>query len=397
MLKTTRHLLQFGFLALTLTGVFILGANAERWCPFGGVEALYTYLNEGNLVCSLAVSNFYILAAVLLSALILRRVFCGYVCPIGAISEWIQVLASRLGLKPARIGRRLDLFLSLLKYPALAAILYFTWKTSELIFRGFDPCYALLSRHGEDITFWTYFTAGAVIVVSLFIKVPFCRWLCPLAAVLNPFSRFGLLRIQRNADACTGCKKCARACPMAIAVDEVAEVTKARCTSCLDCIEACPERENRALVWGPWKRAGSLAKTAAGWSQAALIGILILLMTVAVSAAYLFPLPSFMWSRGQASEEIAVVSLQLENLGCRGNASLLTYFLDRDDELEIPGYIKLEAWPGPGTAETRILFDPARTDETLIKMAITEAYYDSDAHIWRASPFLIQGYDPLGL
>ena len=37
------------------------------------------------------------------------------------------------------------------------------------------------------------------------------------------------------------------------------------------------------------------------------------------------------------------------------------------------------------------------TDEETIKTAVTEAYYDYDADIWRASPFNISGYDPLGL
>ena len=212
-MMSTRSTVQLAFLILTVTGVFLLGANAERWCPFGGVEAIYTYINEGNLTCSLAVSNFYILGAVLLSALLLRRVFCGYACPIGALSEWLQKGAKKLGIKPARVPRGLDGFLSLLKYPILAVILYYTWTAGELIFRGFDPCYALLSRHGEDITFWAYVTAGGIVLFSFFITVPFCRWLCPLAAVLNPFSRFGAAKVKRNEEPCTSCRKCAKACP----------------------------------------------------------------------------------------------------------------------------------------------------------------------------------------
>lgn len=39
----TRRIVQFAFLAITLAAVFPLGANAEAWCRFGGVEAIYTY------------------------------------------------------------------------------------------------------------------------------------------------------------------------------------------------------------------------------------------------------------------------------------------------------------------------------------------------------------------
>ena len=197
-MRIIRYLVQAAFLALTVAAVFFLGANAERWCPFGGVEAIYTYLHEGNLVCSLGVSNFYVLAGVLVTALLLRRVFCSHVCPIGTVSEWVKRGAAAFGAGTVRVPPVLDRVLSLLKYAVLGVILYYTWRLGELVFRGYDPCYALISRHGEDITFWAYVIAGSIAAASLFLTVPFCRWLCPLAAVLNPLSRFAPARVRRR-------------------------------------------------------------------------------------------------------------------------------------------------------------------------------------------------------
>lgn len=45
----------------------------------------------------------------------------------------------------------------------------------------------------------------------------------------------------------------------------------------------------------------------------------------------------------------------------------------------------------------RIGYDPSQTNELAIKQAITEPYYDSLTEFWRNSPFVIEGYDPLGL
>ena len=73
----TRRIVQIVFLLLTVVGVFVMRGNAERWCPFGGVEAIYTYAREGNMLCSLGTYNFFILGGVLLSALLVRRAFCG--------------------------------------------------------------------------------------------------------------------------------------------------------------------------------------------------------------------------------------------------------------------------------------------------------------------------------
>ena len=79
--------------------------------------------------------------------------------------------------------------------------------------------------------------------------------------------------------------------------------------------------------------------------QWALVAVFLLIL--GVSASFLLPLPSFMWSRGDAPERVAVTELNMEDLTCRGRANLFVYFLDRDDELRIPGYLRLEAWPGP--------------------------------------------------
>ncbi|UCE58689.1 MAG: 4Fe-4S binding protein [Phycisphaerales bacterium] len=386
---TARRLVQFCFLALTLIGVFVVRGNVERWCPFGGVEALYTYATEGNLTCSLAVTNFYILAAVLIITLLLRRAFCGYMCPIGAISDWLQKGAARCGVAPAKVPVSLDRILSLVKYPLLVVILYFTYRTAELVLRGFDPCYALLSRHGADITYWAYVVAGGIVIGSLIVTMPFCRWLCPLAAVLNPFSRFGLTRITRDRNACVDCAECALACPMEIPVATLGQVTAARCMSCLECVQKCPAREDGAVSWGPPRRIGR------PWSTRILITILLLCTGSAVAASYLFPLPSFIKTRGEAPAATATVELNIHDLTCRGRANLLMYYLERDDMFEIQGYIGLHAWPSPGLAKVRINYDPSLCDQITVKRAITEPYYDAYGGVWRLSPFWIQGFDPL--
>ena len=390
-MKKTRRIVQFGFLALTLVAVYAVGANAERWCPFGGVEALYTYAHEGSMICSLGTSNFYILGGVVLMTLLVRRAFCSYMCPIGTIAEWLRGLAQRVGVPEVRVSGAADRALSLLKYVVLGLILYFTWRAGELLFRGFDPCYALISRHGVDISFWAYVVAGTIVVVSLAVMLPFCRWFCPFAAVLHLFSAVGLGRIKRDEAACTGCRACARACPMAIPVDRLAQVTAPRCTSCMNCIDACPTTASGALSWGPaaprsWK-----------WSQAALIAILLSCTAGAVAASYVFPMPSFVKSRGTLPDRVATAELRMSNLHCRGRANYLFYFLNRDDELRVPGYLKIEAWPGPGMADVRITYDPGKTDEAAIKRAMTELYYNDFRKRLEHSPFQIEGYDPLGL
>ena len=97
--KMAVPLLIVSFLLLVLVGVYLVGANCELWCPFGGVEALCTYVADGDMLCSLGTANFFILGGVLLMTLLLRRAFCGYMCPIGTISEWLGLPRETAGAR----------------------------------------------------------------------------------------------------------------------------------------------------------------------------------------------------------------------------------------------------------------------------------------------------------
>lgn len=388
-MRRTRRIVQFGFLALTVVGVFVLRGNAERWCPLGGVEALYGYVADGDMLCSLGITNFYILGAVLLMTLLVRRAFCAYMCPLGTISEWLRAAGARLGIPALRVPAAVDRLLGLLKYAVLAAILYFTWRAGELLFRAYDPCYALLSRHGADITFWAYVVAAGIGVSSLAVAIPFCRWLCPFAAVLNPFSSMAVGRVQRDPTACRDCRRCAEACPVAIPVDRLVQVTAARCLACMNCVEVCPERTPQGLSFGPPPWMGRR------WPQAVVVALVLLCTAGAVSAAYLYPLPSYVRTRGTPPDRVATLRMRIENLTCRGRANLLHWFLQRDDLDQISGYLKLEAWPGPGLAQVQVTYDPAQTSEDQIHRAIVEPYFNLADERWWDSPFRIEGYHPL--
>lgn len=381
-MRNPRPIIQLLVFALVLAGVFLVGGHAEGWCPFGGVEGLYTYVREGALPCSLSVSNFYVLGGLLLATLLLRRAFCGYLCPLGAIGEAGHALGRRLGLRALTPGARLDRGLRWIKYPLLIVLLVLTYRAGELIFRGFDPCYALISRHGEDITVWAYVSLGALAVGSLWVRVPFCRWLCPLAAVINAFSRFGATRIWRDRATCIDCGRCARACPTGIPVDRRDQVYDADCYGCFDCVRACPVAGPAALGWSP-------VGTRRRWPQAILVGLLVLLIGSAVGAIYLAPQPSFVALHGELPSDPATLELTVGDLTCRGRANLLVYFLERDDLYALAGPWRLEAWPAPESGRIRLAYDAARATPDELRHAITEPYFDPIDGFWRHSPFYL--------
>jgi polyferredoxin len=219
---------------ISLTGI-------EKYCPFGGIETAWSLVTRRSFSCAAGELNVALFVALLALALLARKAFCSWVCPVGTVSEWLAVLARRMRLRlPLKPPRRVDRGLRWLRLPVLLVILFFTWRTGELVFRGYDPYYILFSAHGHDVKLWSYGILAGVLALAILVPMAWCRYLCPLGVILWPFSAIGRLRLSRSESACTGCGACDRACPHGIEVAGSLEVRSGECTLCLECAEVCP-------------------------------------------------------------------------------------------------------------------------------------------------------------
>ncbi len=390
-MKKTRHVIQGIFLVLILLGVYGLGRNMELWCPFGGVECLSLFIHDGKMMCALAASNFFILGAVLLLTLVLKRAFCGYMCPLGALAEGMRCLSKKFKIKQVEPSPKVDRVLSLTKYVILVLVLVGSFKATELIFRDVDPCFAMLGYSTNEEVAWSSFVfLGIFIGSALFISMPFCRWFCPFAAVLNLFSRVGLTRIHRNTETCIDCGKCTKACPMQIDVAKCQTVTAARCITCGECVTACPVQQTPTLAWRFLN--GKSVVQAHRWIAAAIV----LTVVLAVAASQTVNLPTFNHTRDiTRPTTVEQCTLKVQGVECSGSARQLIYFLDRDDLYAVGGYLNIKTSPGSGFVDVTLTYDPSQTDPQALTEALVEPYYDTIEARWRQSPFEIEGYDPL--
>ncbi len=243
--------------AITAGVRFALGrslVSVETYCPFGGLETAYSFFTRRQFSCAAGETNLALFAALVALTLVARKAFCGWVCPVGAVLEWEAKLARRLSGRrdfagpwhlPARVDRGLKVGLRL---AVLALVLAATWKTGELVFRGYDPYYILFSAHGHDVQPWSYAVLGGLLLLGLALPLAWCKYLCPLGIVMWPLSRAGALRLARSPRHCTGCGACDRACPQALQVSNVDEVRSGECTLCLECTAACPSPQALELA-----------------------------------------------------------------------------------------------------------------------------------------------------
>lgn len=220
------------------------GVSLHGICPFGGVVSFYQLFTLGTLTKKVHESSVVLAVIGLLSALLAGPVICGWVCPFGTFQEWLAKLGRRI------VGRRyntfvpkkLDAVLRFLRYGVLAWVLYMTAITGKLIFQDYDPYFSLFNFWTGEVAVTGYVALVLVILLSLFIERPFCKYACPYGALLGIFNLFRIFGIRRNATTCISCKACNRACPMNIEVMSGKAVKNHQCISCFECTSerACP-------------------------------------------------------------------------------------------------------------------------------------------------------------
>lgn len=85
---------------------------------------------------------------------------------------------------------------------------------------------------------WKAVVLAVVVIGSVLIYRPFCKYLCPLGAFYSLFNKFSFYQLNVDKDKCTGCKACERACKMNVEV--LKNINSLECIRCGDCKRACP-------------------------------------------------------------------------------------------------------------------------------------------------------------
>jgi polyferredoxin len=238
-------------------GVPVLGsASVHALCPFGGVVSIYQYATTGSFVQKIHESSFILMLAGFALAILVGPAFCGWACPFGSIQEWLGKLGRRLF--PKRFNRlvpyKVDRWLRYLRYGVLAWVVFVTAWSAKLMFANLDPYYALFNFWTGEVAASAFVVLGVVLLLSLVVERPFCKYACPYGATLGVLNLFRVFSIKRDKNKCIACGRCDTACPMNIPVSESTVVRNHQCISCLKCTSeyACPVTNTVELQAGPF-------------------------------------------------------------------------------------------------------------------------------------------------
>lgn len=211
-------------------------------CPLGLIQSSIIF---GNHLVLILTSSFLLLLGGLLG-----RFICGWLCPFG----FVQELLYKLPLPKYRPGRKL-IKLESLKYAVLLLFVFLfpalgmTYLSGATFCKFLCPVEALesylpllalqpaLMTTAGFLFKWKLVLLAGVILLSMLIYRPFCRFICPLGAVYALLNRRSLLRFEIDRKNCKKCGACQEQCELGI--DVFNNPNSPECIRCNQCLAGC--------------------------------------------------------------------------------------------------------------------------------------------------------------
>lgn len=186
------------------------------------------------------------------------RAICGWGCPIGLLQRGTGKIARKLKKYPSikKLGQhQIEPYLRYIKYFLLIGLVILTSYLIGFMFTDICPIGILTGTIPTFILYPGKFVPGyyflaAIAIFVLFLVLIFtiergwCRYFCPIGAILAPFNKISILHIslapkEKIDKECLHCNACSNACPMGIDVCNMNRDPE--CILCGKCINICPK------------------------------------------------------------------------------------------------------------------------------------------------------------
>ena len=215
-------------------------------CPIGSMQAFLSARHPKV--------PFYVLGFLSLIGVFFGRLVCGWLCIFG----YIQELLYKVPLKKINIPNKVDRYLRMLKYMILVVFVillpiilrdemgisfpYFCkYICPAGMLEGGIPLLILnkaMRPAAHFLYVWKFIILLIVVLLSIVINRPFCKYICPLGAFYGLFNRISFMQLSCNHETCVSCGACSKVCKMQ--VDPVTNAISTECIRCGDCVKVCP-------------------------------------------------------------------------------------------------------------------------------------------------------------
>ena len=215
-----------------LIGVYMLGFLGIIKMENMQLEGFFIYLVSGFF----AGSVIHYMVAKILGPILFGRGFCGWACWTAMVLDFLPYKRNKTGRIEAKWEALRYVHFGLSLGLVLVLWFYFQYRPIPM---GHTELVWLIGGN----TF--YFSSAILLAFALKDNRAFCKYLCPITAILKITSRFAFLKIEGNQEKCTQCGICSKFCPMDINIMEYVSngqrVLSTECIFCLTCTTVCPE------------------------------------------------------------------------------------------------------------------------------------------------------------
>jgi polyferredoxin len=264
-IKKVRYTIQLAFLVLTLfIGCRFYGfvqhfispehpfvqrpPSVDAFMPIAGLMSFKYFLLTG-IIEPVHPAAFVMFVAAVFVSLGMKKGFCGWICPVGTISQYFWMIGEKIFGRNFSMERPVDIPVRSLKYLLMAMFLLLigvAMAPNMMVlffitdyYKSIDVRTMRVFTDMSAITLWVLVGLG---LLSLVYKNFWCRYLCPYGALLGLVSRWSPVKIRRNEEHCTHCRECSRSCPAHLDVEKKEVVSSSECFACMTCVSSCPSR-----------------------------------------------------------------------------------------------------------------------------------------------------------
>ena len=189
--------------------------------------------------------SFIVFCLMFVLGIFFGRFWCGFFCPTGGMSECFAEFSPKA---PKQGWRNCIKYAIWVAWIACVAVFHILGKGAYTI----QPFF--MTDHGISManiySFVIYYGIVILFLIPAIIhgKRANCHYICWMAPFMIFGYKFGRtlrlpqLKLKAKSQNCAGCKKCDKACPMSLAVSEMAkagELKSAECVLCGACAAAC--------------------------------------------------------------------------------------------------------------------------------------------------------------
>lgn len=275
---------------LTLAVLFFVAVTSLFLDFTGTIHAWLGWTAKVQFLPALLAVNVCVVAMLVLLTLLVGRVYCSVICPLGVFQDIVSWISGRRKKKKCRFSYSsevkwlrygvLGLFVIALMtgVGSFVALLAPYSSYGRIANNLFAPVYrwgnnllAYFAARADSYTFYetevwmkslpTFLIAAVTFVVLLILAWrngrTYCNTICPVGTVLGFFSRFSLFHPVIDMGKCKNCSLCSRGCKSACIDYKNHRIDYSRCVACMDCIDTC--KHDALRLEYRWKKTNKTA------------------------------------------------------------------------------------------------------------------------------------------